>query len=187
MKIERGDVANAVMASIKIAGLITIAALAPNVIQLLGNSLKGKRLANTKYYIKTIVGRLEKQGLIEFKNDGEPRHIILSTKGEQRLAIHQELSLDKRLDKKWDGKWRIVIFDIKESTRYSRDQLRTELTNTGFVKVQNSVWAFPHDCEEFIFLLKTDFELGKGVLYMTVEKLENDKWLRKIFSLPLLT
>ncbi|MBI5140177.1 MAG: hypothetical protein HZA94_01905 [Candidatus Vogelbacteria bacterium] len=124
MKIERGDVTNAVLATIKIAGLITIAALAPNVVQQLGNSLKGKRLANTKYYVKTIVGKLEKQGLIEFENNGNTRHIVLSEKGERKLAIHQELSLDKRLSREWDGKWRIVIFDIKECTRSSRDTLR---------------------------------------------------------------
>lgn len=186
MKLEKGDISNAILASIKIAGLLTIAALAPNAIQMLGLADKGKRLANTKYYIKTTIGKLHKQGLIEFKDDGEIRHVILSKKGELRLVAHQKLGLNERLRERWDGKWRIVMFDIKECTRPSRDSLRDELTNLGFIKIQNSVWVFPHDCEEFIFLLKTDFELGKNVLYMTVEKLENDKWLRKLFGLPLM-
>ena len=186
MKTEKGNITNAILASIKVAGLITMAILAPNALQILGTLHKGKKLANAKYYIKTTVGKLHRQGLIEFKRDGEKKYIILSKKGDARLLLHQSLSPKDRLSQRWDGKWRVVIFDIKEATRATRDRLREELVDIGFVKVQNSVWIFPHDCEEFIFLLKTEFELGRSVLFMIVEKLENDKWLRKKFDLALL-
>ena len=51
------------------------------------------------------------------------------------------------------------------------------------MKLQNSVWIYPHDCEDLISLMKTDFMIGKDLLYMIVEKLENDWLLRKTFKL----
>lgn len=42
---------------------------------------------------------------------------------------------------KWDGCWRIVIFDIPERQRVVRDLFRRNLKNWGFKQVQKSVWA----------------------------------------------
>jgi len=57
------------------------------------------------------------------------------------------------------------------------------LSRLGFVKLQNSVWVFPYDCEELIVMMKSSLFLGKDVLYITGEKIENDMWLREIFGL----
>ena len=43
--------------------------------------------------------------------------------------------------KRWDGKWRILIFDIREKVRRRRDEF-VDLLRLGF-KLQNSVWVFP--------------------------------------------
>jgi hypothetical protein len=49
--------------------------------------------------------------------------------------------------------------------------------------MQDSVWIFPYDCEELVALLKADFKVGKDLLYMVVEKIENDHALRLHFNL----
>jgi len=76
-----------------------------------------------------------------------------------------------------------VIFDIKEWKRGVRDELRNWLLHLGFVRLQNSVWVYPYDCEDILVLLKSNFKIGKEVLYITADKIENDYWLRKEFSL----
>ena len=55
----------------------------------------------------------------------------------------------------------------------------------GFLRLQDSVWVFPYDCEEVIALIKADLRIGKDVLYTIVEKIENDKPIKKHFDLPL--
>ena len=82
-----------------------------------------------------------------------------------------------------DRKWRVVIFDIKEYRRKTRDKLRITLTSLGFIKLQNSVWVFPYECEDVMVMLKASYKIGNDVLYMTVDKIENDKWLKKKFLL----
>ena len=53
----------------------------------------------------------------------------------------------------------------------------------GFLKLQSSVWIYPHDCEDLIQLIKTDFALGREVLYIVAEDVEGDAKLRFHFKL----
>lgn len=99
----------------------------------------------------------------------------------KRTLLYSEAQKAKR--KKWDGKWRVVVFDVWENTRFKRDALRYEIKNFGFVQLQRSVWIYPYECFEFIDLLKTDLSFGKNIRYMTVEKLDRDEKLRKFFKL----
>ena len=92
-----------------------------------------------------------------------------------RTLIHRK--------KKWDGKWRIVIFDVWEKARSSRDSLRYEIKNFGFRQLQRSVWIYPYECRDFIWLLKSNFFFGKNIRYMVVEELDHDEKLKKYFKL----
>lgn len=183
-KIEKGTIVRAVLGCVAGVGLVTMAVLAPNVLQSLSVLGIGRKKYNTSNYFKTVVGKLHKKGLIAFRQEGDNKYIELTNRGEELLAQYEaaDLIMDNR-KKEWDGKWRVVMFDIKEYSRSARRQLRDTLIRIGFVRIQNSVWIFPYDCEEFIFLLKTNFKLGRSVLFAVVEKLENDGWLKKEFGL----
>jgi len=43
----------------------------------------------------------------------------------------------------WDGRWRLVAFDVPEARRSARNQLRRYLRNRGFGCLQGSVWITP--------------------------------------------
>lgn len=51
-------------------------------------------------------------------------------------------------------------------------------------RLQDSVWIYPYDCEDLVALMKADLRIGADVLYMIVERLERDKYLRRHFGLP---
>ena len=76
-----------------------------------------------------------------------------------------------------------MIFDIPEKMKNVRNNLTILLKQGGFYHLQDSVWVYPYDCEDIIALLKTDFGIGKYLLYLIVEELENDKRLREEFGL----
>ena len=80
--------------------------------------------------------RLSKKGFVEKKIDEGKIIIKLTRAGRDWL-------LKTRPDStvKWDGNWRLVIFDIPESHRTVRDVLRSKLKSWGFNKWQKSVWA----------------------------------------------
>lgn len=103
--------------------------------------------------------------------------------GERMLRRFQISDYKLKRPKKWDRKWRIIIFDIPERKRLSRDRIRSVFQTAGFYRLQNSVWVYPFDCEDTIGLLKTDFGVGKDVLYVIADEIENDKHLRNHFKL----
>jgi len=109
----------------------------------------------------------------------------LTKKGRSTLELHKEkLRLATPPKKKWDHQYRLVMFDVPEKRKKVRDRIRQEVADTGFLRVQDSAWIYPYDCEEFIALLKAKLHIGKDVLYAIVDSIENDTWIRKHFGLP---
>jgi len=171
-----------ILSTVAIVGIMSVAVVAPNALQVIGKfSKKNKR--HRKYYINTSIKNLLNRDLIEIKKTSKGKFIRLTEKGEQELAKYELGDLEIKKPKKWDKKWRVVIFDIKETRKGIRTILRNNLNRLGFIKLQNSVWVFPYECQELIIMLKSNLFLGKDVLYMTVENLENDKWLKEEFML----
>lgn len=72
----------------------------------------------------------------------------LTDKGLERLEQLSMQKLRARVDS-WDRKWRLVLFDIPESARLARDQIRRLLKELGFQQLQLSVWVHPLPCLEY--------------------------------------
>ena len=94
-------------------------------------------------------------------------------------TINLKLKMAKR--KKWDGKWRVIIFDIPEKLRGKRDLLRKELNNFGFMQLQRSVWAYPYKLpQEFVDLWK-DAGIFQYCVILEVVGVENGPRLREFY------
>jgi DNA-binding transcriptional regulator PaaX len=128
------------------------------------------------------LSRLIKAGYITFAEENGKKRLQLTKKGEWFAARIGEGTLIPKKPKRWDGKWRMLVFDIPERRRKSRDQIRLTLTGLGFKRLQDSVWVYPYDCEDFITVIKADMRLGRDVLYVIADKIENDASLRSHFG-----
>ncbi|MDP2655545.1 MAG: hypothetical protein Q8P17_03350 [bacterium] len=154
--------------------------LLKHVEKVIGPSPRLKRRVSQKY------SELIAQGIFKRTNSSGGFRIELTEKGKrltEELAMRDELRPEKQ--RKWDQKWRIIMFDIWERRRRVRDELRHTLKEFGFVKVQDSAWAYPYPCEKLIIFLRTHLRLGRGILYVVADEIENDESLRKHFKLPL--
>lgn len=185
---KKVTLSKAVLAALGIGGLLVVAAVAPNTLQLLRylpsfNKKFAHKKARLPYEINAAVSRLRKEGYIEIKERNGKAFVQLTEKGRRRFRRYKLQALVSQKPPKWDGKWRIVIFDVRENRRSARNRLRDELRNFGFVRLQNSVWVYPYDSEELISLLKTDGRLWNSVLYIVAEKLEGEERLKKAFNL----
>lgn len=120
---------------------------------------------------------------IDIKVDkGGNKRVFLSQKGKARAARLQLDELEISKPKRWDKKWRIVIFDVPESRRILRDAFRRRLKLLGFVEFQKSVFAFPYPCEDEINILVNYFDLRENVRYLE-SSLSYDDDLRNFFQL----
>ena len=84
---------------------------------------------------------------------------------------------------RWDGKWRVVIWDVPEKRRELRDRLRATLTRIGFVHIQHSVWVCPWPCRDEIEWLREHYRLDNRVLFFETSKIDGDDALRARFEL----
>jgi len=103
--------------------------------EIFGVNNKNKKFTKEKVLVN--ISRLEKQGLI--RKESTKKIYFLTEKGKKLVGyIKDRYSI---LNKKWDGKIRIVIFDIPEKERYHREWLRDELSLLEFKELQKSVYA----------------------------------------------
>ena len=179
-QIRVGKTERAILGVVYGAGVISMAIVAPNALQLLK---KVKFPKQNKNYVKQATRRLEEKGLVRFEKTDEGTFVRATPKGELFLMQAIENSEKVLRQKKWDGKWRLVIFDIPEKKKGLRNKVREVVEGLGFKKLQNSVWVFPYPAEELVVLLKSELKIGKDVLYIVADEIEYDQPLRQHFGL----
>jgi len=127
---------------------------------------------------------LKKKGMIELHREGHDVRIALTAEGKKRAGKYQIDDLAVKRPKRWDGKWRVIIFDIPTTSNVIRDVFRRKLKELGFYSLQKSIWVYPFPCKKEIILLRSF--LGTTtyqIRFMEVNSIENDSFLRKRFKI----
>ncbi len=135
---------------------------------------KLKRSLITLHNLGVVESRRNQDGTIE---------VVLTKFG---FEVVKKIKLDEmKIDKprKWDGKWRMVIFDIPEENRQARDGFRGYLKRLSFFELQRSVWVHPYDCVEQIQCLIEHFSVAGQVYLIEAAVVSNDERIRKKFDL----
>jgi DNA-binding transcriptional regulator PaaX len=128
--------------------------------------------------------RLSEQKLVEEKtlSDGSIRLVL--TKEGKRQARFLDLygqSIRLKRPRKWDGKWRVIIFDIPEDSRTFRNILRQHLREMEFHQLQKSVFVSPHPYEKPLLELVNLYGAAPFVHIMTVTWIDNGEKLKRHF------
>lgn len=168
-----------VLGTVGAVGLLSVVLLAPNVLSVLKTFGLTPR-PRQKEIINLTRARLVKAGYLSYNDRGL---LKLTPKGEAKLRQLDLHDFRLKKPKRWDGKWRILIFDISERRKYLREKVRRTLAVIGFIRLQDSVWVYPYPCDDLVTLLKADFSIGRELLYLIVDSIEHDSAIRKHFGL----
>ena len=176
---------NLILRTLALSGMISVALVAPKTISLLKKLDRGAVNRKDLYRrITQAITRLEHAGFVQTSGEYAERRVVLTDKG--RTLIETVYAKEYRIPEPafWDGKWRVVMFDIREKRRRARSQLRLLLAGAGFLRLQDSVWVYPYPCDEFVSLVRAHLRSGTGeMLSFVAEALESDKRLREHFNL----
>lgn len=131
-----------------------------------------------------IVGEFYNDRLVDYKEDKDGSVKIVLTKEGQKKALRFKLDEMKiKKPAKWDGEWRIVIFDIPERFKKAREALREKLKELGFIKLQQSVFVFPYECEDEINFIMEVFLIRPFVRFVRAKYFTNEEQIRLKFNL----
>ena len=143
-----------------------------------------KRKKHPKRKFASTFSRLYRNGLISMERQGHEVRISLTPEGKKVAGYMQINQLRIPRPKKWDGIWRIVIFDISNIKALQRNAFRGMLKELGFISLQKSVWIQPFPCVAEIELIKDFFWLTeKEVRLIEARKIGDDAYPRKKFQL----
>jgi len=138
-------------------------------------------LNKDKRIIRNTLLRLAARKLIEIERVKKEKSVRLTEKGLNTLFT--KFPKIKYKDWEWDGRWRVIIYDIEEETRHLRERLRVFLKSRDFNPVQRSVWFSPYPVEkELIAFLKKENLWDKIMVFKTtLEKNDSAKLIKTFY------
>lgn len=129
------------------------------------NQLSGQKYISTKY-----------------GEDGQVT-VKITQKGMIKALSYQLDTMKVDKPKRWDNRWRVVIFDIPDKYKRVRDIFRARLVQIGLHRLQESVYVSPYNCFQEVEFLRQLYGVAFTVRYLLVEKIEDDKLLKQNFDL----
>ncbi len=169
------------------AGILVVSTISPlggaNLVRALVREYFRKRSFEKSKFLRDL-RNLQVRNLINWEDLGDGRVRIILTKGGKEKVLTYSVD-DIRLNKEggWDGKWRLVMFDIPHRHKLARDSFRIKLKGLGFYPIQKSVYITPYPCEDEIDFLTSLFNVRKHVLVIYVSHFEGESKLRHYFNI----
>lgn len=93
---------------------------------------------------RVAAARLRKEGWLAAEREGRETVYALTRESWQMLD-EGRARIFHRASGPWDGQWHMVIYQVPETERALREQLRRRLAWLGFGPLSSSVWVSPHD------------------------------------------
>ena len=109
--------------------------------------------------------------------------LVLNEDGKKRALTYRIRYARIKVPVQWDGKWRIVLYDIPEDERESRDAFRDHLTQLGLRKLQHSAGISPFDCKNEIDFFIELLGLRKYARFIVADSIDDEIYWKRKFKL----
>ncbi len=184
----KSEITKDLLLLLAVSGMIVVAATSPH----LGTNLVRAYQRRKKYTPRrdekrdciNAFYRLLRDGSITVERSTKQIYISLTERGRAKAGWLQINHLRIEKPKKWDGIWRIVIFDIAHQHRLKREALRGLLKRLDFYQLQKSVWIHPYNCKSEVELLADFFGLtSKEIRLIESGAIGKDTEIKKYFHM----
>jgi len=131
---------------------------------------------------------LRRKGYIRLFVEGKEKYAELTPKGKNHAQTLLIDDIEIQRPPKWDGRWRVVLFDIKEDDHTERDIFRGHLKKLNFIQVQKSIYVYPFECTKEISFLTRHLNVEEEVTIMIAEIIQGeDKIINTFIETGILT
>lgn len=151
--------------------------------QILKGLTKEWREINKQSLKRAIKSLYESKLIDEKQNKDGSITIVLTENGKKKALTYQLDEMKIKKPAKWDGRWRIVLFDIPDNRKKIREALRFHLKSLGFYEFQESVFIHPYPCKNEIDYIIEFYNIRKFVRFVIADFLDNELHLKQHFGL----
>lgn len=127
-----------------------------------------------KQRFRNILNRLKKEKIIEVFHKDDQEIIKLTKFGKSKVPHYLSEEMPEIRQTDWDGKWRMVLFDIPNTKTKTRDAFRRKLQEFGFLQLQKSIFVFPYECAQEIRYLRDLYDIDLYVKYLVADIIESE-------------
>lgn len=127
-----------------------------------------KEFGHNEQSVRAAISRMNKQGWVTSRREGNKSFYYLTEQGKGRMEEAAK-RIFKLKPEKWDGKWRIFVYNIPEEIRSVRDELRKELVWSGFGTLTNSSWISPNNLNQQVDSLIEKYDIKPYVHFFESE------------------
>jgi len=180
---SRGELTKEILKGLAVGGLIVASFALPNLPQVF--SFFGIKNAKDRFRTKRAIESLKKQKLINLYEKGEELIMEITERGEKRVLKYKIDEIKIIRPKKWDGFWRVIMFDIPESYKRARDALSGKLKEMELYPLQKSVFVCPFECKDEIDFIGEFFNVGKFVHYFITKEMDakDEEYLKRYYNI----
>ncbi|MDO8676094.1 MAG: hypothetical protein Q7K16_00305 [Candidatus Azambacteria bacterium] len=184
MEQDKRDLIKSILIGLGAIGVVVvIGAIAPGLFEI----FRKRKIFKNKYdrngFNRRIV-YLKSKKLIQINDNSDGTCAVeLTEKGRRKILKYDIDTLKIKPMKKWDGRWRFVMFDIPDKHRKTSNALREKLKELGFFQFQKSIWVYPYPINDEITFISEIFSIRQFVKTGEIINLEDDSQLKSAFKL----
>jgi len=180
-KYAKGELAKDILKSLAIGGFLMAGLVLPNIVQLL--DFFGVTKSAEKFKIIGAIERMKQKKLVRIYHKDGADIVEITELGKKKVLSYDLENIKINRPKKWDGYWRVVIFDVPEKNKKARRALNFKLNNMEFFPLQKSVFVCPFECKDEIDFVTEFFGIKKYVRFVLAKNIENDEFIRSYYNL----
>ena len=180
-KHAKGELIKNILKNLAIGGVLMSGLAMPNIVKLL--EFFGATQTNERRKILKAVERMKQKKLVRIYEKNGHEVIEITELGKKKVLSYDLENIKINRPKKWDGYWRVVIFDVPEKNKKARRALNFKLNNMEFFPLQKSVFVYPFECKDEIDFVTEFFGIKKYVRFVLAKNIENDEFIRSYYNL----
>lgn len=181
----RGELAKQILFMIAGGVLIPASIVVPNLPLAIKPIIKllSKKCGTRNRNIVNSINYLKRHRLVSVIQKDNHQILTLSENGKKRVLQYNLDKITIKEPKRWDGLWRLVIFDIPEKMKQGREALRNKLKHLGFYQLQKSCFVYPYQCKNEIDFITEIFQISPYINFIIAKNIEGNDQLKKFFGI----
>ncbi|OHA84073.1 MAG: CRISPR-associated endonuclease Cas2 [Candidatus Yonathbacteria bacterium RIFCSPLOWO2_01_FULL_47_33b] len=178
---EHGELAKEILIGLANTGLLVACLAMPGLTKII--PLFDPKNVKEKYRVNRTLTSLQKNKLVNIYTKNGNEVIEITKAGKKKVLEYNLDELKLNVPKKWDGWWRIVMFDIPESKRRSRSAVSRKIKELGLYPIQKSVFVSPYLCKNEIDFVGEFFGVRDNIIYIKAKEIEGVSELKEYFRI----